>query len=963
MSFLSDAAGRVLSLDDEADLLKTLGKLAAHADAFRELAGDSDYSRIYGSLLQTRPPGPELVAALTRAGVSEAQFRALGLALQTHYEDRFPPRLKRLLEPVGHFRDSDCENSGEVQWQLLSLDEAWRGPLSDQPLRYAMSADAQAQVEFEAGDRVYAEEDFLFRLSLAGDLQVDASLAATLDYLDGAAAVTRSSARSLSYWYRIPDGSDGAPCAAIAAGRLLHLPSPFDLSGIARALERDGLDRIQVKGGQTIAGTIGLEFDIGTFSGAAGALVDAAKIEFSAQIRRSRELDLLCYATHGHSGSPVSVELNYSRASDTGRGVAWQIGIDISEVAGQVTNYIEAIDSRYRELLDAGWGDYLKPGSWLQREAAELRDRLLDSLLDAIPESRDYLGLQLGRELDGFGGLLEQSASQATKRLLGRLQPALASRIPPGLQEEVEKLLGELQSSLDASLAGRIAELGEQAQVALADRVAQIAGELELDIAGHAVAADRAHAGVRAFLVRAESAIRRLGASLERAARAKLGIRFTHEEQLRRGGEAHLTLCFSAVDQQAEAIYRSLFLADFERLEQLREQPPAGVDVRGSLAEVLSHTVRRGAEVGFVGIELSRVNLLGTQARFNTDRDGNITVSATLSGSAALRSPWESQSVGYLSHMRLQAARRSGHGSVGLTARHRDSDLKPAELARFLGALFEAGLISRRCVSDCEAALGQRATTRSKVDATITARLDLDAEGLRYLMGGGRGRAAIPEPVSGAADPGGEEDSGDTWRRHIELVLEAVVRGGAFTREQVMRAARDANVLSRARLPGSALPADIFLNYQPISKAGQAASIRMWEHLGKSEFAATHTARRYAIDATRDRDLRNSVVLHQMIKGYWLLQQEVAVLIELEPGPDTLAAIAQAHERMAFYLGCWMQVKRAFLTHPDDELHSHTIAFFVLLAMDAGVYSPEPERGCMSISLEFGSEDQVHTFA
>lgn len=945
MTFLADAAGHLLSLEDEKACLLLIGGLAASWSELQEQANLADYGDVFDLLFDARPLAPALSETLQRAGWDPEQLESLRTSFRGRYEDHIPDNVRRLLAPIGRFKATNTENAGALAWKLLSVRGARSDEVSSAPLRFSTGIAANAQIELEAGDRVDEAEDFLLRLSLIGDIKGNGGVSSTLDSPGLSTSLTAEASRTLSYWYQIPRESESRPYVSGVASRLADLPSPFDLRSIIRSIREDQLDRVQLKGGQSLSGSIDLQFDIGHFSKLGAGLIETNKIEFSASVRRGRELSVLVYGLDADDdvpGEALAVELDYGKSSELKGRSAWEFGVDLSEIAMAISAYIKQLNVEYRGLLeDDGFGAYLAPGTWLENQDQSLLEGMVGSLDAQLTDTRSGLRQRIRKELDGVSGVLDETSEKLADRLLRRMGRSLSPDRHESLKGQLGAHLQELQSQLEKSIAAKIGQLGEDGQAGLVSRIQGVAEDLDLRIIKQARTADQALASIRAFLDKLGAIIRKLGVVLEKAAQAKLTIRLSHEEQLRRNGEAALRLLFSEVSAQSNRLYESFLTGDFELARELLANPPHGVEVSGSVQEILAHTVERGIEVGVLGIQLSEQTIFKTLARFSTDSDGNIMVTADLSGSAGIRSPWEAQSVGYLSHTRLRNARRSGHGSVGLTARHQDSDLRSGELALFLEGLFAAGLISSQCVAQCQDALHQRRVIRTKIDATITARLDLDAEGLTYLMSGSRGES--------------EQD-------HAELVLEALERAGAYTIDMISAAANEARRLTRSRVPARDMPAGIFLEFQPL-RDNSARTLRRWRQFAKMEYARTQRAKKYRVPSSANRALRNSVAIHHMIKGYWLLLREVGDLIELEASAENLDRIKQAHERMSFYLTSWMRVSRAFISHPADELHKNTVAFFVLLALDAGVFEPDEDRGCMSISLEFAGEDDVLLFA
>jgi hypothetical protein len=103
---------------------------------------------------------------------------------------------------------------------------------------------------------------------------------------------------------------------------------------------------------------------------------------------------------------------------------------------------------------------------------------------------------------------------------------------------------------------------------------------------------------------------------------------------------------------------------------------------------------------------------------------------------------------------------------------------------------------------------------------------------------------------------------------------------------------------------------------------------------------------------------RRAVLIHHMVKGYGVFLRTLAQLAGLDPRTADPGVIDEAHKVISMCLKPWLKVSRKFITHPQDELHGHTLAFLVLLALDAGLPVKEEGESAISVAITFEGDDE-----
>ena len=131
------------------------------------------------------------------------------------------------------------------------------------------------------------------------------------------------------------------------------------------------------------------------------------------------------------------------------------------------------------------------------------------------------------------------------------------------------------------------------------------------------------------------------------------------------------------------------------------------------------------------------------------------------------------------------------------------------------------------------------------------------------------------------------------------------------------------------------------------------------------EFAETHSSinRPIVVPGDASLALRNAHEIHRLIKGYAVFLDRMSKMAKMDPTGSRPQDISDTQGIVNLCLTPWLRVSRAFVTHPQDELHENTLAFLVLFASDVGLPIGSETESAVSVAITFDGSGVPHLIA
>ncbi len=947
MTFLVDVTGSPVELDDDAKAMEILLSLQAQWALVKGAVNDSDIRNIPDLLNRADDISEAAESALTELGINTFDLSALSRKLRAFWEEGLDQRVKLLLTPLTDISlHDDVTEDGVVLWQVLDWGNSHSGDSFDGQLSFVLSGGASASIELEANDRLdsgkssFDEDDYLLRVEFKGNVNAGLDGNAERGPLAIGWQGRGSSDHALAFWYDVPVAERHKLFAEVVASCLPTLPSPFDVAAVDSAMRQGGLERLVLSSNINLSSDFKMEFKVSQLN---VPYVEAGSFTFNAIASRERECELEFLSL----GESRGVRVNLTRASLSTKATASKLtlGFDMSEVVEQLKQYLGDAQDAYTALMNE-YEQYLTPGTFLKNQAEVLFNDLAAQLAEELGQHRETLKGVLEKELNGLSDLLGQSSVEAGQRLTQRLNKSLGGLMDASQVQQLEtKLATELQAiinDLNADLKSRVEEKQAAGKAAVTAQVEEYKLRFNALAAPYADDWNEAAAGIRGAVLSVGAMIRKLQTALEKAADTRLNLRLLHEESEQRKEDIDLTVDFAEVNADAQETFAILMSGDLGRLI---DEIEAG-RVSGQYSDSLERMRKSQLEIGFLGVNFSETNLFNSDVEFQVDTDGNVSVGAKLSVSHELRSSWSSQSVGYMSHFNLWAARESGSGSLGVSVTQKDKNLKVSELEDILEELVKLDLIRGEVRTAAVAELTARSTVGAPA-ATVELRIPLDQDAIEELL-----------------DKHNQRDV----TVYIDEVSKSLEKAEVFEEGTFEAAGRHVLRIRKYRRHRGNPPAFAFQVFQPMPQ-DRVTARRKWERFAAQQFAQTQVPSRnwHPVSNSSHQKIRQAVKIHHLVKGYWVLltkMDEISRYSIQRPEGDAAVhrmqnEIKALHEEMAFCLKPWVKASREFLGHPKDDVSKETLALFKQLATDAGLGDDD---GVVSLVLRFADEEDPVMF-
>jgi len=939
MSFLIDNALAQLKLDDEIAYLKTLAKLADHWEELNQaLPGNTALEDIIDLVVNFDQVKASIAPIIEEAGVDIDQLTAIIGRIRETYDGAVPEKAQLLLRRMSDFADLDDEVI--LQWKFLALEGSRGAAAAGNKLTFDLGASANAKLEIEPGDQPErVSEEILLRLALNGDIGGNLKLGAKNSWGPINAELGAERSGSLTYWIGVPKASDDRLLEAVAEG-LENLANPFDLKSIDAATQ-DDLDRLELTSNIEINQNLTVKFNIAPTMNVPRVIQN--EIAFSAAATRSRKLNIEAY----RDDDDLCVRLVRSKVRSAESNAQWSFSIDVSDIASKVKDHVDTLSDELR-AFKREYGDLLSPGTWLKKNAAEL----LDDFAKKVGGTRNLASAeiadlkdQVARELDSGKALLTSEINGLAAPILEELKKHAPSAFHDKIDAPLKKLIERLQERIDTEIGERVdTRLGQSDATVkkFFKRIDKLNELVEAKVDDAATRADNATARVREILGKLEGVVARLTKILEKAATAKLQVRLWHEESIRSGREAEATLRFTAVNTDTARVYTQLLRGEVSALARLFKRRVPGIEIDdGEFTEFLERSVKDGFVISLLGFEAGQTDLFSEKSVITIDKNGNVMVHASAASAKTIRSPWAAQEVAFASQFELWSASQSGSGSLTISATQEDKNLKVKELVDLLDDLVRNGLIHPQVLENAKTTLNERVESGKKLRATVDLRLAMLDDDVDKLLAAG--------------DP----DAND--RDIIRRVLDVLGDSGAFSPDTIHRAARAALRTHMPRTLRTSLKdrpiEEVFEHFQPVPTGRSSAS---WRAFARLEFAQTHNATTSTVSGSDPRRIREAQQIHRLVKGYGVLLKTLNRMAKMNPRAASVKKIRAEHEVVGLCIRPWLRVSRAFITHPQDELHEATLAFLLLLASDAGLPIDDESESAVSVAITFAGDDAPH---
>ncbi|WP_346838938.1 hypothetical protein [Microbulbifer sp. SAOS-129_SWC] len=931
-----------LDLDDDTRLLETIVNLHRHWPQLRDASG-VDSPLDYLAAFEDNPAQQR--ALLESLDIDPAALAQLSQKFRKAYNDTVPPELQKLLESVGDFSEREAgSNPGLVRWQLGGDQRKQTGGAGDGNAASAGSAQfrlrgpGSAQVELEAGDLApLAVHEPLLRIGFAGAVNKTSNGAATGAEIKLDAAVDAR----LDYWFA------AAPerlFAGAAAESLRQLPSPFAPDSISEAAAR-GCRGLRLQLSAAIGASAAVEYSL--FEG--GKLVEAtAGINVDASYRAKRDFALLVQCDHDNP-QQLLVDIKRVRGREIDSSVGLGVQVDIAGAARQLRETV--VEPRLGKFADiyAGFKPYLQPGTLLQQESSAALDDAVERL-SSDAQIRTALRFALGGKADT--AQLQRALSARLVRCLDSNVAVYARASDAGLGHDVadtlggelslpdaarEKLVAEVQTlvtALQDKLTAAVKQRADAASDTLVTELGALNQRVRNAMDTAATTLDKASAGVREALAQIDARIHTIARQLNAAAERKIKLRILSTEKSLRQRQATMRLRLDSHSTAAADFYRTLVGGRLEALDSLLTTPVNGIEiVSGSASELFGRHHSDGIELSLLGLSLGESSIVDSSVKIETDAAGNVAIQSQLAAKRVLDGIHETQSIGFLSQLKLRNLKRGRSLPLDLTVTQADERLELQELQRFLDSLSGCGLLSPgAAIKAVNAYRHWQSAGNRHINARVAAVLQIDGDYVQKLM-----------------DYAADSNSADGQKAMIADVLDALDEYGVIGSATVARACNEVRQISRHYRTLTS-PVDLFA----------AFNVRMDSRdrplAGRKAFFAEAFANSgdYPSNrATASRKLLQAREVHLFAKSWVVLMRKLQQIYTMDSAAASAASLEADNELMAFCLYRWLKVKRFFLTLPGDQVSTTARAFIGLLSRAAGLPAEYP----LAVSMELVGED------
>ncbi|WP_086739367.1 hypothetical protein [Erythrobacter colymbi] len=897
----------------------------------------------------------------------KAAFAALGLEQTLESLTKLRTKISSVLETIGlshaerlvhplsrHPESEFSENTGAVSWSLIDAGDA--DASAGESADFDFDLGGKAELVLEGGSlwpySLEAPRERMVRIGAAGKLSAKGAGKVPFSFGSAGLSIGGDGEASLDYYFE-PSDQNQLLCSAVAT-RLAHVPSPFDIAAVRRAMNSAsdffGYDLV-LGGGVTaqVDVALGKSFEIPAVGSAAIALT------FKATLIRKRKFQI----SLRRLGAPNAIDpdLRLVVSGQKNRRDEHSLGIKISLDFGKLADHIhEQLEPIVKEWDDglAAITPYLKPGTYLQGKAGSLFDGVIGDLLGdtkiaaaikadmalllgtATADSTaigDFLADQLKGALDGlvsagFGEIDEQA---------GLLLAALKARLP--LFESLDKddaVLGELRKLIAAfkdDLSGTIGAVTDTKPKR--QKIAKILSRVGADANRVVANVDDALAGIRKLIAAYDGTVKKALEMLTKAANRQVSLTITYAQV--KSDDTTIELNAKLFAGVSQPTFDTLLSGNFADLAKLVLDPGQHVlfDEGTALKRVVTHTqTSGGAFIGF-GVKADFKTVFTGKAEIALDHRGNVTVlskglaqdiSTTAFGD---KETTEATFFDSISIARAIDAERTpakpGILDLGLNMRRKDGKgLKLNELQKLIDDMQRFSLL----------------TAQGARDAAETVKSWIDAGGSR----------PVPAVIDVALPLTGQQ---------MMQVLEA-------NPEQTMRVAVDALIDTATGAP------DVKLKHHTNGLEAALKLLRMQSGtdleimmaLGRKEWSESWAKQEIAgsvtIGSGSSGRMSDFLLLHERVMAGWHLIKLAEELHKLSSDLPIVAGnpeawnfdeFAKAQKRVMGRTKDWLATGQKFIVFGTDGIDRRMAAFFIALGGMAGL-SEEQVRQTVTLSIQ-----------
>lgn len=661
-------------------------------------------------------------------------------------------------------------DKGLVKLPLVTVDEGASG--TSGKLDFALTVEAGAALEAEAG-ALWPYSDGIDRpalLRLAARAHIAASGKASLPFKFGTVSASGSAAAdALCEWYVRPDATD-RPFAQVLVATLPHLPNPFDLDSVWKAVTLNGFEGLVLSfDGETEAG---VSVAVSRGADLPGILAAKVHVGVDVAVRRAAtyNLSILADGPPGDTARTLTATLSHDRSAMD----RWAAGVGLTVDAAPL------IAKLHKQLVDATgtWGEaldtikpFLNPGRYIQEQL----DKELAGLVEGVignPAIADAITADLKLAIgsgDGDGSAIEQLLSRKLTDAIGTVRETLTGKTDTLAAKAVEELIRQLpafaqaqaRSIIEPGIAGLIGKLQSRLDGLVGELFAKkpklLAKELKavgITIDGLADRADTALAGVRTLIDRFDGLLHDLVDATAIAAKTKISAEFSIEVKREHRTSIDMVGTFSANTPATRDLYRAMVMGRMRPVQRLfnpaHAVPGFTLDpARSAISRYAATTSSIGYVLVLFGLEMSLKEIIKGEAEVTPFPNGDVAVVASGKFMRQGRQGDEFRSYGFVSSYQLMIAgdrarsgddRRSIDLVVGLD--HRDRKLKREEVAAFIGGLSTAGMIgperTAAALTLFDSWVALHDGNRNTIGGDMTVRLTIDGAGVARLLDHGR---------------------------------------------------------------------------------------------------------------------------------------------------------------------------------------------------------------------------------
>lgn len=730
------------------EVVDRLGEIRGQLnDTYDELASvDSPYKLL--ELFADDSKFPDHVeaieAVLNELGISTSSLTD-GVARISGWVGGIPKEYQKLLEPVGSFQETQAlPDPGLINWELLKVEPEVAETLSN-GVALKLAAAAKAAVNIEAGHQSPYENDdrHYLRFGVVGAADINAG--ATIPVNMGSISLGAGAEGDLhvNYLFAIDKPDDSFALAASSAIRFLA--NPLDLDSIWEDMRDGNLRAIRVKTmGQSFVNTkVGLakKADIPGFGSVEAGLTVSAEIRLGGNYH---------FDVRYKAENLIDLDLVRIRSKTTKKGVGFSVVVNAKELAERINEELSDDLASLREDF-AELEDFLSPGTLVRTELGEKVDELVDQ---DVPNKLLKLGLGLVSEdqvKEKLNDLVEgaistessqwaEDAEESADRLLTKLQqqyPILAEpEIAVPLKEQITELLGGVNEKLQTRLQGLSAAPMEKLLQRLASqgvKVNQAADRL-----------DQATKGLKAALTEYHGKVEKILEGLEKVATSNIEFDWSAGSESTRGSSVALTASFTANTATTQKVFTELLSGNLDKVLNLYEQQPGGVDIRLQEWQRFNEYKRRdGWSLTVLDISLGAETLFSTNTVIAVDDSGIIGVLSEAEWKRRRIAYKESKEFGFIDSYKLLVARHTRRLNVSMRLSQSDENTQAGELGDFLKRLEDYQLVALGVGDTAEQLLKEliSAADGAEVKTEISAQMSLTGPQLNQMILGNKKEA------------------------------------------------------------------------------------------------------------------------------------------------------------------------------------------------------------------------------